>query len=39
MKYTLRRPVEAIRFAEDGSNWREVCTFMGDTTDYDNDPI
>lgn len=34
-----KRPVEvdAIRFAEDASNWRECCRFLGDETNYQDD--
>jgi hypothetical protein len=33
--YMLR--VKAIRFAENASNWREVCKFMGDTNLYEGE--
>ena len=29
--------IEAIRFVEDGSNWRECCAFIGADTHYDDD--
>lgn len=31
-KYTQK--AEAIQFLPDGSNWRDVCKFMGDENDY-----
>ena len=34
--YVLKFPVEAIQFKIDASNWREVCFFIGDETDYDS---